>query len=129
MARQAELADFFARPQLPSHRRYEICRAYFLEGLPATQLTRQFGLAVDTVRAIVRDFAADPVHRQFFMETPKGRRPWPSTSEAHQRIRQLRQQGLALGRIVQQLAREGRPLSPAHVSRLLRADGFLRLPR
>jgi hypothetical protein len=129
MARQADLADFFAQPQSPQQRRYEICRAYFLERLPATRIARQFGLAVDTVRALVRDFAADPVHRQFFMETLKGRRPRPSTSEAHQRIRQLRQQGLALGQIVQQLAREGRPLSPAHVARLLRADGFPRLPR
>jgi hypothetical protein len=129
MARQTELADFFAKPQLLQHRRYEICRAYFLERLPAARIARQFGLAVDTVRALVRDFAADPVRRHFFVETPRGRRPRPSTSEAHQRIRQLRQQGLALGPIVQQLAREGRPLSPAHVGRLLRADGFPRLPR
>ena len=31
MARRNELTDFFAQPQSTQQRRYEVCRAYFLE--------------------------------------------------------------------------------------------------
>ena len=73
---------------------------------------------------MVRDFATDERKRVLFAETPKGRRPRPSTPAARQRIRQLRQQGLAVGPIAERLARERCPLSQAHVARLLVAEGF-----
>ena len=124
IARRDELARYFAQPQSTPQRRYEVCRAYFLERQTDRQVAKRFGLAVGTVRAMVRDFAADERKRIFFAETPKGRRPRATTPTARQRIRQLRQQGLAVGRIAQRLAREGCPLSPAHVARLLVAEGF-----
>ena len=124
MARRTELADFFAKPQSTAQKRYEICRAYFLEHLTARQIAPRFSLAVNTVQGIVRDFADDEQKRVFFVETPKGRRPRPAMDQARRRIRQLRQEGLALSEIVHRLAQEGYPLSPAHVSRQLRADGL-----
>jgi DNA-binding transcriptional regulator LsrR (DeoR family) len=60
MARSQELARLFQRPHSPAQRHYEICRAYFHEGSTADQLAERFDLHVDTVRAIVRDFARDP---------------------------------------------------------------------
>ena len=87
MARRDELADYFAQPQSTQQRRYEVCRAYFLERQTDRQIASRFGLAVTTVRAMVRDFATDERKRVFFAETPKGRRPRPSTPTARQRIR------------------------------------------
>lgn len=124
MARQDKLAEYFCQPQSTQQRRYEVCRAYFLERQTDGQVAGRFGLAVTTVRAMVRDFAADERKRVFFAETPKGRRPRPTTQTARQRIRQLRQEGLAVGPIAQRLGQEGCPLSQAHVARLLAADGF-----
>lgn len=124
MARRNELTDFFAQPQSTQQRRYEVCRAYFLERQPDRHIAQRFGLAVTTVRAMVRDFAAHQHKRVFFVQTPRGRKPRPTTEKARRRIRQLRQQGLALGQIVQRLGYEGCPLGPAHVGRLLAAEGF-----
>jgi transposase len=124
MARRKELADFFARPQSTTHRRYEVCRAYFLEHQTARKIAPRLGLAVNTVQGMVRDFADNEQKRVFFVETPKGRRPRPAMDQARRRIRQLRQDGLALGEIVHRLAQEGCPVSAPHVSRQLRADGF-----
>jgi len=124
MARRDEFAQYFSQPQSTPHRRYEVCRAYFLERQTDRQVAGRFGLAVTTVRAMVRDFATDERKRVFFAETPKGRRPRPTTPTARQRIRQLRRQGLAVGLIAERLAREGCPLSQAHVARLLVAEGF-----
>ena len=76
---------------------------------------------------MVLEFGKDPAKRNFFVEIPQGRRPQPTTPAARKRIRQLRQEGRTLGEIVRRLADEGRPLSPAHVSRLMRADGFVGL--
>jgi hypothetical protein len=124
MARRKELADFFAKPQSTAQRRYEVCRAYFLEHQTAREIAPRFGLALNTVQGMVRDFADDQQKRLFFVETPKGRKPRPTMHLVRRRIRQLRQEGLALGEIVHRLAQEGCPISGAHVSRQLRADGF-----
>jgi transposase len=124
MARRDELAQYFMQPESTSHRRYEVCRAYFLERQTDRQVARRFGLAVSTVRAMVRDFANEDRKRVFFAESPKGRRPRPTMVTARQRIRQLRQQGLAVGTIAERLAGEGCPVSQAHVARLLAAEGF-----
>lgn len=124
MARRKELADFFAKPQSATQRRYEVCRAYFLEHQTARQIAPRFSLAVNTVQGMVRDFADKQQKSVFFLETPKGRRPRPAMHQARRRIRQLRQEGLPLGQIVHRLSQEGCPVSGAHVSRQLRADGF-----
>jgi transposase len=128
MARRDELAGYFAQPQSTQHRRYEVCRAYFLEHGTDREIAERFGLAVGTVRAMVRDFAADEQKRVFFTEPPKGRRPRPGAEKIRERIRQLRHKGLTIGEIVERLQQEGCPLSPAHVGRQLAADGFPRLP-
>ena len=52
-----EVARLFQQPDLPAHRHYEVCRAYFHESTPAEQIARRFYLHVATVRAIARDFA------------------------------------------------------------------------
>ena len=125
MARQKELADFFAKPQSTTQKRYEVCRAYFMEKQTARQIAMRFELAVNTVQGMVRDLAnADEQKRNFFVKTPKGRKPRPAMRQARRRIREMRQKGLALGEIIRRLAEEGCPLSSAHVSRQLRADGF-----
>ena len=78
MARSQELARLFQQPDSPTQRRYEICRAYFLEGATAQQLAQQYQLHVGTVRAITRDFASDPDLSTFFLTGGQGQSPRPS---------------------------------------------------
>ena len=124
MARREELAQYFSQPRSTQQRRYEVCREYFLEQHSDRRIAARWGLAVSTVRGMVRDFAADEHKRVFFVEPPKGRRPRPGTPSARKRLRELRQQGLSVVSIARQLAREKCPVSQAHVARLLVADGF-----
>ena len=66
MARTQELSRLFQQPDSPAHRHYEVCRAYFHESTPAEEIARRFSLHVDTVRAIVRDFARAPNVGSYF---------------------------------------------------------------
>lgn len=76
MARSQELARLFQQPDSPAQRHYEVCRAYFQETTSAEEIADRFKLHVDTVRAIVRDFARDPDVNSFFAAVGRGaRRP------------------------------------------------------
>jgi hypothetical protein len=92
MARSQELARLFQQPHSPAQRRYEICRAYFHDGSTAGQLAERFQLHVDTVRAIVRDFARDPDVNSFFAVARPGRKTSPKRAAIHERACSLRRQ-------------------------------------
>src|SRR5262249_21374687 len=74
MARSTHLAELFSRPSQTAQRHYEICRAYYFEQASAEQIAARFSLPVGSVRATVRDFAANPDPGQFFVD----RRPGPT---------------------------------------------------
>src|SRR5438034_2600819 len=82
MARSEILAHVFEQPTCPVHRRFEVCRAYFLNRLTAPAIAHRFGLHVGTVQAIVRDFAANPDLDQFFQST----QPGPKTSPKREAV-------------------------------------------
>lgn len=50
--------QFFLQPTQPLHRRYEVLRAFFVEGQPQADIATQFGLSAQTVQSLVRDFRA-----------------------------------------------------------------------
>jgi transposase len=122
MARSQELADLFRHPASPAQRRYEICRAYFHEGTPADELADRFHLHVDSVRAIVRDFARDPDLDAFFPAARPGRKTAPKRDAVHDRACELRRQGLTLADIHAALDHEGLTVSESYLFRRLGFD-------
>ena len=124
MARSQELARLFQRPHSPAQRHYEICRAYFHEGSTADQLAEHFHLHVDTVRAIVRDFAGDPDVNSFFAAAGPGRKTSPKRAAIHERACVLRRQGNTLGDIRAALLQEGFDVSESYLFRVLRHAGL-----
>jgi DNA-binding CsgD family transcriptional regulator len=50
--------SFFLEPSDLLHRRYEVLRAFFVEGRPQADIAVQFGLTTATVQSLVRDFRA-----------------------------------------------------------------------
>jgi transposase len=124
MARSQELADLFRHPASPAQRRYEICRAYFHEGTPADELADRFHLHVDSVRAIVRDFARDPDLDAFFPAARPGRKTAPKRDAVHDRACELRRQGLTLADIHAALDHEGLTVSESYLFRILRGAGL-----
>jgi hypothetical protein len=50
--------QFFLQPTQSLHRRYEVVRAFFVEGRAQADIAAQFGLRPQTVQSFVRDFRA-----------------------------------------------------------------------
>jgi transposase len=128
MARSAQLAELFRQPALPAQQHYEICKAYFLDGTPAAQIAARFSLHADSVRAIVRDFAAEPSLEQFFMVRRLGRQTAPKRDQLAARVTELRGAGLRLDQIQEQLHSQGHAISVSYLSRILAQQGASGLP-
>jgi transposase len=129
MARSEELAELFGHPRSGNHRRFEVCRAYFLERETAKAIAERFRLHVGTVQAIVRDFAADPDLFQFFVTTGPGRKGSPKREAVREHAAALRRKRRTLGEIQRQLREEGHDISESYLATILREEGFSRLPR
>ena len=126
MARSEELAVFFAKPTAAVHRRFEVCRAYFMEGHAAGTIARRFGLHIGSVQVMVRDFAAHPQLEQFFVCNRPGRKTSPKREGVARRVAALRREGKTLGEIHQRLRQDGYEISESYLARILREAGFAR---
>ncbi len=124
MARSDELALMFAKPTVPMHRRFEVCRAYFLEHLTARAIADRFGLHIGSVQVMVRDFAADPNLDHFFVSNRPGRKTSPKREAISQRVAALRREGKTLGQIRLHLRQEDHEISESYLARILREAGF-----
>jgi transposase len=124
MARSPDLARLFQQPDSTAQRRYELCRAYFLEGATADQLAQRFQLHVGTVRAVVHDFACDPDIDAFFATEPLGRKTAPKRRAIQERAGDLRSRGATLAEIRATLQREGLDVSESYLFRVLRRAGL-----
>jgi transposase len=124
MARSHDLARLFQQPDSTAQRRYELCRAYFLEGATADQLARRFQIHVGTVRAVVHHFARDPDIDAFFATERLGRKAAPKRQAIQERAAALRSQGATLADIRATLQREGFDVSESYLFRILRRAGL-----
>jgi transposase len=124
MARSPDLTRLFRLPESPAHRRFEVCRAYFLESTPADDIAQRFQLHGDTVRAIVRDFARDPDVNSFFAAAMPGPKTAPKRDTIRLRACELRRQGATLPAIRATLKAEGFDVSESYLFRLLQRSGL-----
>jgi transposase len=124
MARSAQLADLFRQPTLAAHRNYEICKAYYLDHIPAARLAARFDLHPDSLRAIVRDFANSPDLEQFFVVHRRGPQSAPKREQLSEDILRLRGQGASLAEIQQQLQEQGHSISQSYLSCILQEHGL-----
>ena len=126
------LAGFFAQPSSPLHRRYEVLRAFFLEGQTAETVARRFGYSVGSVYAMTRDFRRLQDPAAFFFRPPAapGRPPRQPPQQVRERVIELRKANLSVPDIKARLdAETGEAPSLRVIGNLLRAEGFARLPR
>jgi transposase len=123
MARSQELAQLFQQPDSPAQRRYEICRAYFYEAVPADEIAKRFCLHSCSVRAMVRDFARAPEVNALFTATKPGPKASPKRDAIHERACELRRRGATLADIRATLEQDGFDVSESYLFRLLRRAG------
>ena len=127
MARCDQLRRLFEQPTSPTHRRFEICRAYYLDDVTAEAIAEQFQLHVLTVRAIVRDFAANSDMGQFFQCKRRGRKTSPLRDAVRERAVELRREEASLAEIRQELEHDGQAISESYLATILRQEGFTRI--
>jgi len=120
-------AEFFVRPSSPAQRRYELLRAYLVEGLPAREVAQRFELAEGTVAAVVRDFRRG--ERPVFLERRPGPRAAPGKDAARAEVLRLRALGHSVTEIADALAAGATPLNRTGVWEILRDEGHERLPQ
>lgn len=125
-------AEFFARPRHPLHRRYEILRAFFHEGLSAAEVASRFQIDVGSVYALTRDFRQldDPINSIFKPPARRGRPARTVSADTRERILALRDRNLSVPDIKAQLDTED-PAAPGEraIQRVLAEAARPRLPR
>jgi transposase len=119
--------DFFLKPQLPAHRRYEILRARFVERLPVKQIAQRLGCSPNSVQTYIRDFrrARDRGEApEFFVQKQRGPKTGRKKPAVREHVVRLRARGYASTDIHEALARAGIKVSLSLIDQVLREEGL-----
>jgi transposase len=119
---------FFAEPATARQRQYEALRAFYMDGLPSSEVARRFGYSAGAFRVLCHAFRRRELP-EFFAATRPGRREQPKKSRAHDRVVALRKRNYSVYEISQVLKEQGMALSATAVREVLAAEGFAPLPR
>ena len=120
-------AQFFKYPKYAKHRHYEALRAYYLESLTQRNAAERFGFSYSTFRALVSDFQNGKI--DFFLQTKPGPKSRQIPDTVSEKIVALRKQYLSVYDIQEQLKKDGIKTSHQTINRVLKEQGFAKLPR
>jgi transposase len=121
-------ADYFIRPAGPSQRRYEALRAYFVDGMPASEVADRFGYSTASVHQMATLLRTGKLNL-FTDPRPGPKGPRKATGELRSRVLALRAAGHSVTEIAAALTGQGLPVSPQTAWQILDAEGIPRLPR
>lgn len=121
-------ARFFLEPGFPKQRQYEALRAYFVENLSVSTISKRFGYSSGAFHVLCHQFRNDPV-REFFIKTKPGPKFSPKKDDSRERVIALRKKNYSVRDIQFALKEEGINLSSVSVWTILKDEGFSRLPR
>lgn len=114
-------------------RQYEALRAFYQQGLSATDAAKQFGYTLSAFYSLTREFkrllVQNPSQDPFFATRKPGRKPKDTTGEINALIISLRKKYLSVPDIKAVLDVQGHQVSEKYVYNVLKNDGFTRLPR
>src|ERR1700721_663041 len=119
------LAEHFLQPTNATHRQYEALRAYFVEGLPGSEVAERFAYTYPGFRPPTHQFRKEP-NPPFFLSPAKGPHTAPKKQALRDRVIALRKQHFSIYDISIALSSDGHPISPVAVDQILKAEGFAR---
>lgn len=122
-----DLAQRFLTPQNSTHRQYEALRAYLVENVPGPEVAKRYGYTPGSLHQLLHQFRCQPT-RQFFVESLRSG-PGQRVNTIRQRIVHLRKQNQSVYDICEALKKEDISRTPAAVGKVLREEGFAKLPR
>ena len=120
-------AEYFSQPSEPAQRRYEALRAYFVDGLAASEVAERFGYSPANVHQMATDLRAGRV--AFFRDSKPGPKGSRKAERIRDRVLALRAQDRSVQEIAAELTGAGTPVSAQTVWTILEAEGLERLPR
>src|ERR1039458_4396773 len=126
-----ELTNFssvFLQASNSTHRQYEALRGFFIDHLPVNIAAQRFGYSPGSFRVLLHQFRQNP-KRLFFLPPAKGPQESPKKNDLKDNIITLRKQNLSIYDISRAIAKENKSISPVYISRILKDEGFARLPR
>jgi len=121
-------AEYFIRPAGPSQRRYEALRAYFVDGMPASEVADRFGYSTASVHQMATLLRAGKMSL-FTDPRPGPKGPRKAAGELRARVLALRAAGHSVTEIAATLTGQGMPVSAQTTWQILDAEGIPRLPR
>ncbi len=122
-----DYAQYFLQPKNSTHRQYEALRAYFVERLPSAKAAAKFGYSPGSFRVLCSQFRNNP-NRNFFIEPSRGPQIAPKRDAVREQVIALRKQNLSIYDISQALEVNGQKLNPVSISKILKEEGFAKLP-
>lgn len=121
-------AKFFTRPKFEWQRRYEALRASFVERQPAAVVADRFGYSPSYIHLLRHQFKHGKI--DFSEPVPEGKvKRRRVTAEIRKKICTWRERRLSAGEITELLAEDGHEISVRTVERVLREEGYPKLPR
>ena len=125
-------AEFFRKPTVRRHIRYEALRAYYLDGLSAREAAKQFGYTYGSFKNLCMAFRKNPTE-SFFWPEPKAARASKDKPPDQRPARILalrRSHNASIYQIAELLKEEGLSTSTAYIHNVLRSDAsYKKLPR
>jgi len=118
----------FLEPQNSTHRQYEALRAYFIDKIPSSEAAKRFGYSIGSFRVMCCEFKKNP-NRSFFLEPRRGPQTSPKKDVVREQVIKMRKQNFSIYDIEEALKEMGKPLSAPSISKILKEEGFARLPR
>ena len=128
-------AQTFLSPQLASHKQYEALRAYYVDGLSASEAAERFGYTLSSFYSLLHQVRhkcgedSNALGSYFFNPTRVGRKPKDTDGELIRRIVKLRQKHLSVPQIKTILDSLGISVSERYIAKVLQKEGFERLSR
>lgn len=119
--------DFFQNPKNPQQRQYDALRDYYLNGLTQKKIAEKYGYATTSFQTIVRDFKKQKI--VFFPQKKRSPRKKQISDSIVERIVDLRKKNHSITEIQDILKQDGHSWSIDTIGRVLRDEGFAKLPR
>ena len=127
-----EAEEYFKTLDIVNKKRYDALRSFFVEKHTAEEVCIIYGYTVSSFYSLVRDFRnylkSGCTEDFFFKETQSGRKKYREDT-LFEMIVSLRKQNFSMEHIVGIVNSKGYDISYGYVYKMLKDEGFARLPR
>lgn len=120
-------ATFFSHPKTPGQKQYEALRAFYVDHVQGGEVARRYGYTYAAFNSLKQRFKSGGL--EFFMTPPRGPKGPRMDPAARFKIIECRKKGVSVSQTVEILETLGMPTSISSVARVLKEEGFPKLPR